>query len=129
MLKNFFAVLIFIMTILAGVTQVEAADEWVYTYPSGIRVYIVRESVVYGYRSGFYAKVRVKSANSSGELIRSVMLEFNRDEGDRWYGIEGERGGRRVYDDEDATEILRWLQAHQSEARRTANPSIRVLGD
>lgn len=108
--------------------QSEAADEWVYTNSNGIRIYIERESVVYGVRASFYAKARVKVVDSSGELLGKLYLEFNHDEGDWWYGQVGVRGGsRRVYDDEGASEILNWLRAHENESKRTAKPSIRVL--
>ena len=108
--------------------QLEAADEWVYTNSNGIHIYIERESVVYGVRTSFYAKARVKVVNPSRELIGKLYLEFNHDEGDWWYSINGDhRNGRRVYDDEGASEILNWLRAHRGEAKKTANPLIEVL--
>lgn len=125
-----FGLLLVFATQIFNSPPVEAADSWVYTNSQGIRIYIERESVVYGVRTSFYAKARVKRVNPSGELIRRMYLEFNRDEGDWWYGEVDVRGdGRRVYDDEEASEILNWLRAHQNEARKTANPCIKVLGD
>ena len=132
-MKNFLAVIVLSLSVIIfaqilNPCQVEAADEWVYTNSNDISIFIERESVIYGYRTSFYAKARVKKVNSSGELIRRMYLEFNHDEGDWWYGEVNVRGdGRRVYDDEEASEILNWLRAHQDEAKRTANPIIRVL--
>ena len=112
-----------------GIRQAEAADVWVYNY-NGNDIYITYGSVVYGVRTAFYARCRVKYVNSSGDLVKSEMLEFNHDEGDWWYGIVGVKGsGRRVYDYEDAMEILNWLEAHRNESKPTSVPYQRVLRD
>lgn len=130
-MKKFFAAVTVALLIISLQLSVraEAADEWIYTDSVGAQIYIVRESVVYGVRTSFYARARVKSVDSAGDLIKQMNMEFNRDEGDWWYGIEGTRGSRRVHDDEDATEILRWLQAHRAEAHSTADPLILRLSD
>ena len=134
MLKKFFIMSALLAVIVlfiqgVGIHQVEAADVWVYNY-NGDDIYITYGSVVYGVKAGFYARCRVKYVDSSGGLVKSEMLEFNHDEGDWWYGIVGVRGsGRRVYDYEDAMEILNWLKAHWNESKPTAVPYQRVLRD
>ena len=112
-----------------GIRQAQAADVWVYNY-KGNDIYITYGSVVYGIKTGFYARCRVKYVNSSGTLVKSEMLEFNHDEGDWWYGVVGVKGSsRRVYDYEDAMEILNWLEAHSNESKPTAVPYQKVLRD
>ncbi len=134
MLKNFFIMSSFVIVIFlfvqgVDVRQAEAADVWVYNYNDN-DIYITYGSVVYGVKTSFYARCRVKYVNSSGGLVKSEMLEFNHDEGDWWYGIVGVRGSsRRVYDYEDAMEILNWLEAHRNESKPTAVPYQRVLRD
>lgn len=127
-MKKILSTLIFV--IFFGVYNFcSAKDVWVYEYPNGNSIYIVYESVVYGYRAGFYAYFRIKRVNEYGELIRTEKWEMNRDEGDWWYGIEGISRSVRVYDYEDSTEVLNWLKAHESQAKRTADPIRRVLGE
>ena len=115
--------------LLTPLQQCVASDCWYYTDSNGNQSYAVYESVVYGVKTSFYAKVRVKYIDSNGKLFNTQHLEFGRDEGDWWYGRTGVNGdSRRVYDDENATALLQWLREHECEAHRTGNMYEKVLG-
>ena len=131
MLKKVLTISIFVISLICmNFNEVEATDVWVYTDFDENSIYVVYESVVYGVRTSFYAKSRIKFVDSSGKLLKMETMEIGHDEGDWRYGFIGTNiRGRRVYDYEDATAILRWLQAHESEAHRTANMFEKVLGD
>ena len=128
--KIFSAMLLAAMIFICGQNNfAKAKDIWVYKYPNGNSLYIVYESVVYGYKTGFYAYFRIKRVNELGELIRTEKWEIGHDEGDWWYGIEGISRVVRVYDYEDSTEVLNWLEEHKNQAKQTADPIRRVLSD
>lgn len=126
-----FTVLLSISVLGLSINNAEAGDTWVYTNAqNGYSTYVVYESVVYGNHTSFYARARIKQLDSSVKLISSPTWEFGRDEGEWRYGDYGSNTPRRrVYDDEDATALLNWLQAHSSEAHNTADPTKRVLGN
>ena len=127
--KKFLMLALIIATLLFTPSVSSAKDFWVFNYPDGKSLYIVYESVVYGQKAGFYAQFRVKRISESGKLIKTEKWEMNHDEGDWWYGIVDERRNMRVYDYEDATEVLQWLKKHRNEAHRTSEPWKLVLGD
>ena len=129
-MKKIFVLVILIMSLIVNSNACLAKDVWVYEYPNGNCVYMVYESVVYGVRTGFYAKFTVKYVTPSSNLIKSERLEINRDEGDWWFGIADENtSGQRVYNYEDITAMLNWLKAHESKARATGDPFAKVLSD
>ena len=129
-MKKIFVLITLVCCLILNPNFCSAKDVWVYNYSNGNSLYIVYESVVYGIRTGFYAKVSVKYATPNGTLIKNERLEFNHDEGDWWYGkVDVSGDSRRVYDYADATEVLNWLKEHKSEAHRTSRPYEMVLGD
>lgn len=130
MLKKILIAIMLMMTFLCNaiLRQAEAADEWVYSNLQGESLYVVYESVVYGVKTSFYARARIKTVSVDNQLLKSDTWEFGADEGDWWYGIINTKDrGRRVYDHEDAVAVLNWLQAHEKEARRTGNMFEKVL--
>ncbi|MBQ7199702.1 MAG: hypothetical protein IJS29_10620 [Selenomonadaceae bacterium] len=126
-MKKIFSIITLASFLMLNFSSCFAKDVWVYKYPNGNSLYIVYESVVYGVRAGFYAYFRVKHVNSYGKIIKTEKWEMNRDEGDWWYGIEGVSRSRRVYDYDDATEVLNWLKEHESETQNTSRPYEKIL--
>lgn len=96
--------------------QAEAADVWVCD-----GYYIVTESVVYGNKTSYYAKLNVKRVARDGSLITNSRMEINKDEGDWYFGSEGAHSSLRAYDYEYTTAIVNWLIAHRSEAHPIGN--------
>ncbi|WP_276839668.1 hypothetical protein [Anaerovibrio lipolyticus] len=96
--------------------QAEAADVWVCD-----GYYIVTESVVYGNKTSYYAKLNVKRVARDGSLLNNSRMEINKDGGDWYFGSEGSRSSLRAYDYEYTTAIVNWLIAHRSEAHPIGN--------
>ena len=91
----FFAIFFCLVSQNVASNHASAADEWVYTAPDGTCLYIVYNSVVYGRRTSFYARARIKTLASSGELIKEETWEYGKDEGIWWVGIYGQKGAGR----------------------------------
>ena len=127
-MKKFLSALV-LSIIISSFNFCSAKDIWIYDYPNGNSLYMVYESVVYGYRTNFYAYFNIKRVNSAGNLIRTEKWNIGHDEGDYYYSIDNEKNSRRAYDNADSTAVLNWLRDHEKQARPTANQFQRVLSD
>ena len=107
---------VYLGSTICFMSQAEAADVWVCD-----GYYIVTESVVYGNKTSYYAKANVKLVAQDGSLISNRRMEFNKSQGDWYFGIEGVRSSLRAYDYEYSSAVLNWLIAHRSEAHPIGN--------
>lgn len=120
-MKKIIAGLLMVSAMLLGsmfyfTENVEAADVRVYD-----GYYIVKETVVYGNKTSYYAKANIKHVAKDGTLINNSRYEFGRDEGDFWFGVENTRGSLRAYDYGYSTAIINWLIEHRGEAHPIGN--------
>ncbi|WP_085023767.1 hypothetical protein [Anaerovibrio sp. JC8] len=120
-MKKYILGILAVLTVYLGSTicfmpQAEATDVWVCD-----GYYIVTESVVYGNKTSYYAKLNVKRVARDGSLLNNSRMEINKDGGDWYFASEGENRGLRAYDYEYTTAIVNWLIAHRSEAHPIGN--------